>query len=133
MNLPSLAHYAQASAWGRALAWLCAVALVFSQTLVALHGVGHRAMLDGHGAAPAQEQKVSAAQHSHWLNAVLPSHTKADDCQAFDQLNHADKTPVSQAAVLPLALFSFQLALSAGLATARWHAQFEARGPPASR
>jgi hypothetical protein len=29
-----------------------------------------------------------------------------------------------------MVLTSFQLAASAGLAVARWHAQFQARGPP---
>jgi hypothetical protein len=110
-----------------ALSWLCVAALVFSQTLAALHGVAHRLALDG------QVQAQIQAPPAGWIGTLLPDHDSAADCKAFDQLHHIDKAAGPTAVVLPLALFSFQITLFSGLATARWHAQFEARGPPASR
>ena len=68
--------------------------------------------------------------HDALLADLFASHSEGSaDCLAFDQLSHFD-TLVSFSLALPMVLTPFQLTASAGLAVARWHAQFQARGPP---
>ena len=116
-------------------------ALLAAQTLGQLHGLTHGA---GHAPhtllyAPQVTQVVlqKAAQHSpgqsahhSLLDGFFAGHDdESAGCLVFDQLSHFDAL-LSLPMALPLALTTSQLATSAGLAVARWHAQFQARGPP---
>lgn len=120
--------------------WFCVVFLL-AQTLGQLHGLTH---VSGHSsqAVVQASQVLDGALHryaekpdGHNAHDALPadlfaSHSEGSaDCLAFDQLSHFD-TLVSFSLALPMVLTPFQLTASAGLAVARWHAQFQARGPP---
>jgi hypothetical protein len=128
---------------------LCVVLLV-AQTLGQLHGLTH---VTGHSPQPeSQVSQVSPVSpvspvpngvlqrhaqetddhgaHGPLFDGLFASHNEGSaDCLAFDQISHFD-TLVSFSLALPMALTTFQLTASAGLAVARWHAQFQARGPP---
>ena len=146
LGTPAITRFAR---WHSLL--LCLV-LLASQTLGQLHGLahlgGHHHLSPGHPSSPvttavqAQVGEEDHAGHDHAHGAASASHMgevlahlfashdeASSDCLAFDQLSHADALP-SLPIALPMAMTSFQLACSAGLAVARWHAQFQARGPP---
>jgi hypothetical protein len=61
----------------------------------------------------------------------------ADDdttaCRLFDQSSHCDLMPGVPLLALPLLLTPFVFSVLTGLALARWHALFQARGPPLVR
>lgn len=70
--------------------------------------------------------------HAGGMSSLFAGHD--DDsaaCMSFDQLGHFDVL-MGYALPVPLALIQLQLVLAHGLAVARWHAQFQARGPPIS-
>ena len=77
--------------------------------------------IDAWGQAPATATKLFSNHHAD------------TDCQLFDQLSHADgvTTALTMAVAVPV-LSGLQRA-SHGLAVARWHALFQARGPPSFR
>ena len=119
---------------------LMCLALWLAQTIGHLHGLVHTG---GHAHIesdlPATPGASASAQHilSHgaddiWLSKLFVSHDEASTaCLTFDQLGHFDAL-ATQVLELPLSLASFQFVAYAGLAVARWHAQFQARGPPFS-
>ena len=133
--------------WGILL--LC-LALLTTQTLGRLHGLAHG---DGHGTAQpglslsdsgqtahpqapdgTRETGVSgqtrAAESGAWLTGLFAGHDETSStCLSFDQMGHFDAL-VSLPLALPMSLTAVQLVASVGLAVARWHAQFQARGPP---
>lgn len=135
----------------RTLAWLVSFALVLllAQTLGLLHGTVHAhagaaetaQIHDGHLAhahAAVGESADSREGHgSHeppsFLSLLFAGHQSDSDCQAYDQLCHFDALTDFATPALLLALQSFVLVLLASLATARWHALFQARGPPSPR
>lgn len=140
----SLPYKVGGSFWGCLL--LCA-ALLATQTLGLLHRLAH---VGGHGTEhwlsdtghlshhlPSDPASLS---HTHgldcteesgaWLAGLFAGHEETSSaCLAFDQLGHFDAL-VSFPLALPMALTALQLVASIGLAVARWHAQFQARGPP---
>ena len=127
----------------RAFAFVLAVALVAVQLLGLAHRVVHadRAQL---GATTTSAVAVGAepapaavrASHAHrgagsWLLAVFAGHDPGGDCDAFDQMSHADVV----FAVVPAAS-SLPAATPACPAHAAWQVAaqaqgFLARGPPA--
>lgn len=72
----------------------------------------------------------------HTTTATDPSgkpfsdHQTGTDCQLFDQLSHTDGVATAAVVALALAAIPHILRASHGLAVARWHALFQARGPP---
>ena len=137
---------------GRAARFALAVAVYFSlamlvaQTLGMLHGILHNPGGYAAGATVANEpasqpQKASAnhsfnpgnAGHASFLTQLFSGHLAGTDCRAYDQLSHCDAAPGFSALALPLVLTPFLLSTLTGLATARWHALFQARGPPSLR
>lgn len=64
------------------------------------------------------------------FSAVFGHPDSPADCRLYDQLSRGDVLPGVVALALPLVLQPFVLAVLSGLAVARWHAQFLARGPP---
>lgn len=133
--------------WGSLL--LCLV-LLAAQTLGQLHGMAH---WGGHGTPQSDKlladprpadyarnpeaahetevhRQTSACVSGTWLTGLFAGHDEASSaCVAFDQLGHFDAL-VSLPLALPMSLTALQLNASMGLAVARWHAQFQARGPP---
>ena len=111
-----------------------ALALVLSQTWGLVHGVVHGG---ASGSGPqAQWRLVSDHGATHQpgsgdsLMAAFGHSDSPTECRLYDQVSHADALPAVVAGVLPLVLQPFVLSVLSGLAVARWHAQFQARGPP---
>ena len=130
----------QRALWAVALLML---ALLLSQTLGLWHGIVHGPVTLAHTAHPAQAththtHTVHAAPATHagmsepWLGAHGGQAGSAE-CRLYDQCSHVDALVQVPALALPLVLTSFVLAALAGLARARWHAHFQARGPPLVR
>ena len=143
---------------GRAAGFAVAVAVWFSlallaaQTLGLLHGIVHSPAAAGAtyessaqrhtaaadaGVTPAVTFGVtfggSRASSASFLTQLFSGHLGDADCRAYDQLSHFDAAPGCVALVLPVVLTPFLLSTLTGLATARWHALFQARGPPSLR
>ncbi len=110
-----------------------ALAMLLAQSL----GLLHRAA----GQVTQTHPHVSAHQHgdghgehgSSFVGKLFAGHASDADCQTFDQLSHFDSASALLAQGLSLALSSALCTLLQGLACARWHAQFQARGPPFPR
>lgn len=79
---------------------------------------------------------VHFEQSHHTTTATDPSgkpfsnHQTGTDCQLFDQLSHTDGVAAAAVVALALAAIPHILRASHGLAVARWHVLFQARGPP---
>ena len=137
---------------GRAAAFALTVAVYFSLALLAtqtlgllhyiVHGSGpvqahtatnvHGAAPDGHQVAGGLHAKADVDDHG-FLAHLFSGHGGDADCRAYDQSSHVDAVPDFSAPVLPLVVAPFLLCILPGLATARWHALFQARGPPSLR
>lgn len=132
--------------WVLVLAVAMAVSLLLAQSLGLLHrsaGLTTQA----HPDASAQDHTHSHADvhanvHAHvlahphdgnLLGKLFAGHASDADCQIFDQLSFSDAASALLAVGLSLALTSALCTLLQGLACARWHAQFQARGPPFPR
>jgi hypothetical protein len=128
-----------------------ALVLLLAQTLGLLHGLVHPDTKEaGHGAAhgpglahvaenrhvPAAAAQGESVEHDpghNYLSWLFAGHHTDTDCRAYDLLCHFDAIADFASPALALVLQSFVLVLLAGLATARWHALFQARGPPLPR
>ncbi len=115
------------------LAGVLVLALLWAQSLGQWHRIVHfeRNQTTKLGVSPAKADNAASA-------AVQPDEPFSDhqsdiDCQLFDQLSHADGVPVAAMVVLGLSALAHILRASHGLAVARWHALFQARGPPPVR
>ena len=131
-------------AWGPALALALALVLLLAQFLGQTHGISH-ARTSAYGPSQAvdpgqvqvQIKDVNRAGQGvldHLFSHLFSGHEgDSADCRAYDQLSHIDTMPGVAALVLPLVIQPFVFSISSGLATARWHALFQARGPPSLR
>ena len=127
--------------------WVVAVyfslALLAAQTLGLLHGIVHSPTAATAAAAyelsaqppksAADDRTTPGSSSASFLTRLFSGHLVDADCRAYDQLSHFDAAPGCLALVLPLALTPFLLSTLTGLATARWLALFQARGPPSPR
>ena len=96
---------------------LLVVALLWTQGL----GLWHRQVHSG----------LSQATHSTAsVGKLFSNHQSDTDCRLFDQLSHADGATALLAVAPALLALPEILRASHGLAVARWHALFQARGPP---
>ena len=107
-----------------------ALAMLLAQNL----GLLHRATTP----AAQAHTHTSAHHHAHghegdFLGKLFVGHASDADCQIFDQQSFVDAASALLAVGLSLALISALCTLLQGLACARWHAQFQARGPPFPR
>ncbi len=138
-----------------------ALALLMAQALGLLHGIVH-SPVQAHSTAYSTSLAHAPSVHGPALRTVTPSYTRShgastgdvrrkaaaapdflallfsghldkSDCRSYDQLSHFDAAPGCAALALPLVLTPFLLSTLTGLATARWHALFQARGPPSLR
>ena len=89
------------------MAWALAVMLFCVQTLGALHRIAHadplrlQATVSASAASSSSAAAAASARSgSGWLEALFAGHAGSRDCDAFDQLSHADAVFV---AVLDLA------------------------------
>jgi hypothetical protein len=114
-----------------------ALVLLLSQTLGLLHGIAHGPAQPGE-APVAVAFAPPAAGHAadSFLNHLFSGHAHHEsdpDCRLYDQSGHVDAMPGLPVLVLPLVLAPFVFSVLSGLAVARWHALFQARGPPLVR
>ena len=137
----------RAAGFALAVAFWFSLALLAAQTLGLLHGILHSPTAAAAAAAyesSSQQHTVAAedgvipggsgdSRSASFLAQLFSGHLVDADCRAYDQLSHFDAAPGCLALVLPLALTPFLLSTLTGLATARWHALFQARGPPSLR
>jgi hypothetical protein len=111
-------------------AWVV-LALLWAQILGQGHGVVHIGHTQPSVVASVQAQ---GAKHAPSIPSVIarlfPSHEDAADCLFFDQLSHGDAVVPVLSLTLPLAGIPVLMQCSHALFIARWHAQFQARGPP---
>lgn len=123
-------------AWRHRLAPLVFVLLVLvslQQSLGLLHAVVHHV-----GTVPAVAVPLQAVGSEPGFQAGLGSlfsghEDGGADCRLFDQCSHGDALTSLPPLALPLAPAPFVVWLLAGLTLARWHALFQARGPPRVR
>ena len=124
--MPHYAHTVQLPRrpWARVfLVGFLVVALLWTQGLGLWHRQVHSGITQG---SQANQKSLPSAT----LGKLFANHQTDSDCRLFDQLSHA------HGATALLAMASAVLALpeilraSHGLAVARWHALFQARGPP---
>jgi len=129
---------------GRHSLWaagLLLLALLLSQALGLWHGVVHGPVSTTSAAGAAKASAAGAAQRDATPHAGLSEqllgrhggHSDTAECRLYDQCSHGDALVQVPALFLPLVLTSFVLSVLAGLARARWHAHFQARGPPLVR
>ena len=113
-----------------------ALAVVLAQTLGLMHGVMHGNVHSLQVELAEQSELASGSDdhdHDHsdsWVERLFGSHGDESDCRVYDQLSHGDSAPAMAGPTLPLSLTPFVFSLLPGLAVARWHALFQARGPP---
>ena len=122
----------------RVWAGLLVLALLWTQSM----GLWHRLVHSGRGhpatgamvrAATANDAAPALSTPSGPSGKLFSNHQTDTDCQLFDQLSHADGV-IALLAIAPALLVSPQfLRASHALAVARWHALFQARGPPSVR
>ncbi len=117
-----------------------ALVLLLSQTLGLLHSIAHgpsnavQPVAQQVWVADAYLNDHEAAGLFNRLFGGHDSHGGASDCRLYDQSSHCDVMPgVPFVLVLPLELAPLVFSRLAGLAVARWHALFQARGPPLVR
>lgn len=117
------------------------LALVLTQSLGQLHALAH-----SHSHSHGQEHGVSlhaqedgahvAGTHvlSDLLAHLFDAHEEEGaDCRLYDQSTHGDTVPGVPMLALPLVISPFTYSVLTGLAVDRWHALFQARGPPTFR
>ena len=119
------------------MAALWVLVLLSSQTLGLLHGIVH-----GSSSAtwPTVQESAAVAvakpDAGGLLVRLFSGHSTDDgdsDCRLYDQSCHFDLMPGLPVLALPLVLSPFVFSVLTGLAVARWHALFQARGPPLVR
>ena len=116
-----------------AAACVLVLALVWAQSLGLWHSVVHGDASHAARAGVAQLAANEPVQASSVLQRLFAGHLLDTDCQFFDQHCHGDVLSGTTAATAVLALPAPMLVASHALALARWHALFQARGPPSLR
>ena len=115
------------------------LALVLSQSLGLWHGIVHGPVSlapSAHSAHSRQATHTLHATHAVTSESWLGAHSGqagTPECRLYDQCSHVDVLVQVPALALPLVLTFFLLKVLASLAQARWHAHFQARGPPLVR
>ena len=117
-----------------------ALVLLLTQTLGLLHGIVHGPWNATGPAAHVVQVADVVVEPDHdadnFFTRLLSGHSSQDggsDCRLFDQSSHFDAMPGLPVLALPQVLPPFVFSVLPGLALARWHALFQARGPPSVR
>lgn len=116
-----------------AVACLLVLALVWAQSLGLWHSVVHGDAFHTGRTAAVQSAAPEPGHAPSLLERLFAGHQNDADCQFFDQHSHGDVLSGVAAAMAVLALPTPVLVASHALAVARWHALFQARGPPSVR
>lgn len=92
----------------------------------------HRTLHSGpdHSRLQAPQVKVPGPAHDAGLLALFSGHGDSADCLLFDQACEGTGLLAKPIALLPTVAPALVLRTLQGLATARWAAAFDARGPP---
>lgn len=122
---PNPVHQPRLRLHRAALAALLALALVCIQSL----GLWHRLVHPG----PGQLARVDTTQSGALFTKLFAQHHGDPDCQFFDHASHGDAIGAVSAVAVASAIAPRLIVASHGLFVARWHAQFQARGPPSFR
>lgn len=117
----------------QALACVLVLALVWAQSLGLWHRAVHGEAFHGARAAVAQLAAPEQGLAPSLMQRLFTGHQYDADCQFFDQHCHGDALAAAAPVAAVLALPTPVLLASHALAVARWHAQFQARGPPSVR
>ena len=130
------------AAWQRLLGALLLLAVLASQSLGLLHryvhfpGGGHHSLhVSPQSSSESPLEAGAALNHTPqalaWVAGLFSAHTEGSvACLGFDAC--IDSVPTQgQLGFVAMPAIGFLLQLN-GLAIARWHAQFQARGPPIS-
>lgn len=116
-------------------AWavLIALALVCAQSLGLWHRLVHPGPGQLAGPGTAEAVVIDSAPAHDLFTTLFAQHHGDTDCQSFDHASHGDAIGAAGAVSAALALAPRILVASHGLFVARWHALFQARGPPSVR
>ena len=116
---------------------LLALVLLWSQSLGLLHGIVHgQSQASGAGASAWQVGANVVTPEpgaDSFFSRPFSGHDRAADCRLYDQSSHFDAMPGVPMLALPLVLLPVVYCVCPGLVLARWHALFQARGPPLVR
>lgn len=116
-----------------AMACLLVLALMWAQSLGLWHGVVHGDASHSPRIGLAQLAGQEPAQAHNALQRLFAGHLLDSDCQFFDQHSHGDILSGLAPTTAVLALPAAVLVARHALAVSRWHALFQARGPPSVR
>ena len=129
--------------WALIALGVLALVLLLSQTLGLLHAIVHAPALATvptaqvtHVPNAAEALAAPAPGADPYFSRLFRGHSRQDGdpaCRLYDQSSHVDALPGVPVLALPLVLPPFVFAVVSGLALARWHALFQARGPPSVR
>jgi len=120
---------------GTRVAWasLLVLALLWTQSMGLWHRLVHSSTTHPALQWIVQAGAGDAGQTPTVSGRPFSNHLADTDCQLFDQLSHADGVAAKAVVALAQALQPHVLRSSHALAVARWHALFQARGPPSVR
>jgi hypothetical protein len=113
-----------------AFAVVLALALVCAQSLGLWHRLVHLGPSQSMGLGLAQATVADAAPAQGLLAKLFSNHQGDPDCQFFDHASYGDAVGAAGAVAVALALAPRILVAIQGPFIARWHALFQARGPP---
>lgn len=116
-----------------AVSCVLVLALVWAQSMGLWHRVVHWDAPHTARAGMALPSALHVGQTPKLMQRLFAGHLLDTDCQFFDQHSHGDLLSSATAATVGLALSAPVLVASHALAVARWHALFQARGPPSLR
>ena len=116
---------------------MLALVLLLSQSFGLLHGIVHGPSgATGHAAQVVHAVGEAEYGAGSFPDRLFSGHSTEDGdsgCRLYDQSSHCDAMPGVRLLALPLVLTPFVFSVLPGLAVARWHALFQARGPPSVR
>ncbi len=133
-------HLRQHGALGPVLVFM--LALLLSQALGLLHGIVHAPQVASEHVENWMHAEHAVADHPHehddgaLVSRFFAGHSNdsgSAECRLYNLSSHCDAMPGVAVLVLPLVLLPFVFSGLPGLAVARWHALFQARGPPSVR
>ena len=134
MSEPGANHHAVKLPRNRVLlAVLLVLALLGAQSLGLWHRMVHLGSAHTAGLDRVQTTAGNPVQAPGLLSPLFSDHHDDADCQLFDQSAHADAIHGWATIAVAPVLLPGLVRVSHTLAVARWHAQFQARGPPVVR
>ena len=113
-----------------ALAVLLVFALLCAQSLGLWHRLVHPGPSPQTGLAATHAKGTGTSATQGLLTHLFSQHAGQPDCQLFDHASLGDAMGLVFATAVALVFVSHKLLPGLGFFAARWHAQFQARGPP---